>query len=381
MKRFLAAILASAALLGTTACTGNGEEANATSATSGNSQIEAPLESGAYSFESYESILELYEDIVFNYPFHSSKKWDEGYIAEKFPMRSESDKELFNDFYLSGYYIYDAYIYGALSRNDQRLKYGYALYDINGNSTDELILLTDNCDIFAIFTLKDGAPELLISLSEKNDTIWIDYDNNICLRTAQSKEDYSQLTTVYSIDENDSKSVKKTIESRSGAYYLSVDGETKSIPSDEGGRLMAYESYHRMNDPHRYITRNATHLDFKRLGGDIHPKTDLYRYDLYRESYISSQDGSFELKFNKIDENTVYFDLKYRHGFGDLTLLASVTAKRDGFSEEIHFDTGELKGYLELCAYGSVWLCIDESKIEDVEARIYKFDTNNNAKG
>ena len=379
MKRFFAALLASATLITATACTGIGGNGSATSDTASTlAGVQNEVVQGeGYSFSSYESILELYEDVVYNYPFHSSQKWDEGYIAEKFPMRSERDKELFNDFYLSGYCLYDAYF-----PYDLRLKYGYALYDINGNSTEELILLSDTCDIFAIFTLKDGAPELLISLSEKNDTIWIDYDNNICLRTAQSKEDYSQIMTAYALDENDSKSVEKTVESCGAAYYLTVGGETKSIPSDEGGRLMAYESYHRMSYPHRYITRNATHLDFKRLGGEIHPMFDFYRYHTYPESYVSSGYGGYVLIINKINENTVYFDLKYRNSYiGEATFLASVTAKRDGISGEIYFDTGELKGSLELCADGDVWLCIDESKNEDVEPRVYKFIYGENAKG
>ena len=121
-------------------------------------------------FTSYESILRLCCMIVEDIDFEA---YDSDLDTELFGQEDSIEKEWFNRLYSSFFLFHPGRGKEDHNSPHYKLSFGYAIKDLNGDGVDELLLMTDECFVIAIFSMADGKPVLLGNYWERN-RAWID---------------------------------------------------------------------------------------------------------------------------------------------------------------------------------------------------------------
>ena len=217
-------------------------------------------------FSSYAAIIEtvktISEDDVFD--AFNADEWRNGKYDHLYACPTETDFDYYNRFL---YIIYRG-IYSPL---------GYDEIDLNGDGKDELVFLTEDYTIEAVFTQKNGTPVMLKSLLQ-NEESWLDENGYIHI----DRNDINELEySVYKVAANgDFELVYDIFVSERGGRYLTKDGKTEKITFEESLEIYdEYCCYPERVDPNEY-TRTVSNLTYT-------PLTEPY-YDLIQSA---AQDG------------------------------------------------------------------------------------------
>ncbi len=114
-------------------------------------------------FASYESILRMYRKMVEVNPESLTPEGENNSEIDKlFFFPNEQAREWYEDLENSIFFFYYRKP-KPYSETEDYTSYGYALKDLNGDGVEELVLLTDDGNLLALFTLCQGKPVLLRS--------------------------------------------------------------------------------------------------------------------------------------------------------------------------------------------------------------------------
>ena len=130
--------------------------------------------------ENYRSILETYRLIVEKFPTVNQNPLA---VAAELGIQDEGEKESFLRLYSSIHQFYPGREQEDCLSPHYKLGCGYAIKDLNGDGVDELVLLTDEYRIIAVYSLINGIPTLLGSYIKKDlgwsFLNWIDAEGRI----------------------------------------------------------------------------------------------------------------------------------------------------------------------------------------------------------
>ncbi len=318
-------------------------------------------------FSSYAAIIEtvkaISEDDVFD--AFNADKWRNGKYDNLYACATETDFDYYNRFL---YIIYRG-IYSPL---------GYDEIDLNGDGKDELVFLTEDYTIEAIFTQKNGTPVMLKSLLQ-NEEGWLDENGYIHI----DRSDFYELEySVYKVTANGGfELVYDIFVSERGGRFLTKDGKREQITFEESLEIYdEYCCYPETVDPNEY-TRMVSDLTYT-------PLTE-FNYDLVEnaaaKTWLSSADwdgpegtktwfiaGTYvtleNLTEDSVDVNFKYVLTRYypdpereNYSLSETTeSYLKVTANRaNGF----YFEEGSICGRIEFHSE-RIWIIIEESADE-----------------
>lgn len=114
------------------------------------------------TLDSYADVLALYKSIALLYPDFNATKWASGDYDDLYSFSHEADYEVFHSLLRA---TMGQRPHAGFSSNqtlpDGKNAYCYVQKDLNGDGTDELLLLLDSYKLLALFTVKDQRPVLL----------------------------------------------------------------------------------------------------------------------------------------------------------------------------------------------------------------------------
>ncbi len=318
-------------------------------------------------FSSYAAIIKtvkaISEDDMLD--TFNADKWRNGKYDHLFACPTETDFDYYNRFL---YIIYRG-SYSPL---------GYDEIDLNGDGKDELVFLTEDYTIEAIFTQKNGTPVMLKSLLQ-NEEGWLDENGSIHI----DRGDFYELEySVYNVTANgDFELVYDIFVSERGGRYLTKDGKTEKITFEESLEIHdEYCCYPERVDPNEY-TRMVSELTYT-------PLTE-FNYDLVEnaaaKTWLSSADwdgpegtktwfiGGTYVTFENVTDEKVDINFKYvltryypdpereNYGLSETTeSYFKVTAHRaNGF----YFEEGSISGRIEFHSE-RIWIIIEASDDE-----------------
>jgi hypothetical protein len=213
-------------------------------------------------------------------------------------LTEQSDKELFaallDSVYLSfpergRYYSYSPhYKYGC----------GYDIKDLNGDGTDELILLNADYTVVALFTFSNAKPVLLGNYHPRN-TCWIDGEGRIHVDSQGSSTDVHHQ--IYRLDANASSLTlleeygSDTILFPSTHYYQVVNGQKKRITEENYKALvLQHGTYNGLSG--KEATAEYAGLSFTRIFEESEIAMEMYAAALEGTVWVYSNYTSFRLK-------------------------------------------------------------------------------------
>ena len=316
----------------------------------------------------YGDVVELFRAIVDYYPRYTKAALREGRYYGIDDIASENTRDIYKRLFVSGYALYfDTYAMQYME--DGRNSFGYAIHDLNGNGSDELILLSELYEIVAIFTVKDGRPELLFDSFDTEYEYTIDKEGRIYQSHYVNEDNNYAIdlhTTVYALNGADAPEIAAqyvgidaNVENSDECYDITGGQKTRISRSEweslTYGRLLGYER--------GIINKTHTDFEFVRLFGD------LYLYSPYTWEWESEQ---FETHKNVLcvsltDEGLVSI------GLIDMTPFenkANVSATLDG--NVARFESPQMSGSLEF-GLDCVWLVIDSSNISALPVGAYLY--------
>ncbi len=187
----------------------------------------------------YEKIIDLYKKVINICPNYMNAEEGDAIYAAQLGITDESEKELFYKLLTSAHLFYP-----GRGREDKALPYhkrscGYAVKDLNGDGSDELILLIDYI-VVAIFSLVDGAPVLLGNYIPRG-SCWIDgngwlHENRsggasyFCNSVYKIAADGATLEPIVEYGADGDEWVDGVIVTK---YYQLADGEKKTMTETE----------------------------------------------------------------------------------------------------------------------------------------------------
>ena len=154
---------------------------------------------------SYEGIIEKYGELL-------RAKRDGGDLSE-IKCTHDDEREVA---------VFDALIFSVTSCEDV-LSMGYAIKDINGDGISELVLMSKDCKLYALFTLKDSLPILLDTF---NANACIDSEGFVSLYERDEKKMYSYLKQIKDGKLEGTEFVQKVSENdpEKAEYYMIENG-------------------------------------------------------------------------------------------------------------------------------------------------------------
>ena len=324
-------------------------------------------------FSSYAAIINtvkaISENKIFN-AFHY-QEWENGEYDHLYACPTETDFDYYNRFL---YIIYRG-IYSPL---------GYDEIDLNGDGIDELVFLTEDYSIEAIFTQKNGTPVMLETLLQ-GEFAWLDENGYIHI----DRQDINELEySVYKVTANGGfELVYDIFVSERGTRYLTRDGKTEKITFDESLEIYdEYCCYPERVDPNEY-TRMVSDLTYTPLTDPYYDPVEYAAQDGISWHSSANWDGpvgtktwfigstyvTFEnLTEDSVDVNFGYLLTRYypdpdreNHSlFEETRSSLKVTAHRaNGF----YFEEGSVQGRIEFHSE-YIWIIIEESADERFSA-------------
>lgn len=310
-------------------------------------------------FSSYDSILSAYKTIVGSFSGHLETKWAAGEFDNLFNISDNDTYEIFHQIVWGAIRVKPTETYyGQEYAKDGCNAYGYAKKDLNKDGTEELILLNDNYEIFAIFTMKDGKAVLV----DGTYGVWI--DENGRLRKSVSTGGISgrdEEVFVYEINGTKLDTVigvgyKVNIYLEKEGWYK-TDGNTKTdISVKEGEEL--YAAYD-------ILPPSYSNLEYTRAFSGIE-FVALFEATLATEKHINTFSNPMlskrELTVSAISDNEVTVSIEF--------LNVKLSGKAIRVGNRYGFEIDGIKGYIEF-AVNSAWVIVTESANEQVTPRVY----------
>ena len=317
-------------------------------------------------FSSYAAIRETYKKISDCLAEFNRSEWKYGEYNDLFSFPDDRSFE---------YYI--QLLYGAY--NGGNFHMGYDETDLNGDGVDELLLLDEDYNIKAIFTQKNGIPELLDAFSYE--ICWIDDQGFIHV----DKYDYAYYNEIeYSLykftKEGSYNLVYSILAANNDNRYLTQNGKTEQITFEKSLELYydEYRCYPEPFEPCEY-TRNVSELTYTPLtepGEDLASaavgktwrksakldKTSGSEWGAYGNTYLTFEnptDSQIDIKI-KYEYIEYYPDPERDHYMLDETTVSYLDFTANFEDGLWIFDENGIKGRLEF-GYKHVWLVIEES--------------------
>ena len=320
-------------------------------------------------FSSYAAIIKtvkaISEDDMFD-AFHY-QEWENGEYDHLYACPTETDFDYYNRFL----YILYRGSYSPL---------GYDEIDLNGDGKDELVFLTEDYTIEAVFTQKNGTPVMLKSLLQSEDG-WLDENGYIHI----DRGDFNELEySVYKVAANSGfELVYDIFVSERGGRFLTRDGKREQITFEESLEIYdEYCCYPEAVDPNEY-TRMVSDLTYTPLTEPYYDPVEYAAQDGI--TWISSADwngpaetktwfiGSTYVTFENLTNDSVDVNFEYvltryypdpdRENYSlseTTTSYLKVTAHRaNGF----YFEEGSICGRIEFHSE-YIWIIIEESDDE-----------------
>ena len=324
-------------------------------------------------FSSYAAIRETYKKISTCIDKFDSSQFHSGAYDDLFTFPSDLSFE---------YYI--RLLYGA-PRGDYRV--GYDEIDLNGDGTDELVLLHEDYRILAIFTQKDGIPVLLDAFAYE--TCWLDEKGFIHVNNEQYYElEYNlyeftpggKYNLIYSV-----------LVADNGNRYLTQNGKTERITFERSLELYdEYCCYPEPFGPCEY-TRNVSDLTYTPL---VSPTEDIISaatdQTWHRHSDLEEMPdkewprSNTYISFENATDAQMTISLKYvfTYSYPDPdrenylldnsteSVLKLTARKENGM---LVFEENGVKGRIEF-GYNHLWLVIEESTDQRFPVGHYCFE-------
>ena len=276
---------------------------------------------------------------------------------------------------------YNRLLYAAFMNDFKRFDLsGYDLIDLNGDGQEELVLLSEDYNIKAIFTQKDGVPVMLKDATNARNC-WLDEEGFI--RTDHEYNDKVEYTTYEITKDGEFKPVSSLRFTEVG-YYLIKDGKTEKISREEYRELYEdYVCYPEYVKPNEY-TRDVSQLTYTPL---TQPTEDLVQdavgkkwshfARLEKTTGQNSAHGNTYVSFENVTDTQMDVNFKYAFTYyykdpnqestvpgvsyyiPDTTeSFLSVKARKE--NGVFVFDENGIKGRIE---FGEIyqWIIIEES--------------------
>lgn len=320
-------------------------------------------------FSSYSAIIEtvkaISEDDMFD-AFHY-QEWENGKYDHLYACPTETDFDYYNRF------LYILY-------RGTTAPLGYDEIDLNGDGKDELVFLTEDYAIEAIFTQQNGVPVMLESLVV-GETAWLDEDGYIHI----DRNDFYELEySVYKVAENSGfELVYDIFVSERGGRYLTRDGKREQITFEESLEIYdAYCCYPERVDPNEY-TRTVSDLTYTPVTEPYYDPIEYAARDGISWHSSANWDGPAETKtwfiagtyvtFENLTDDSVDVNFEYvltryypdpdreNHGLSETTTsnLKVKAHRANGF----YFEEGSICGRIEFHSE-YIWIIIEESADE-----------------
>lgn len=165
-----------------------------------------PFSHTVVDFASYESILATYHKIIEIRPNPYQFLWDFSLLSEPvlplFTFVSEDAKKEFSNLaYLANEYHPDRSGSGyEWYTTEATATFGYTYRDLNGDSSDELILLTEDYKLLALYTMKDGKPMRVEDIWGRRLSCTIDAQNRLHIFSSFGAANSTEKVCVLSAD-------------------------------------------------------------------------------------------------------------------------------------------------------------------------------------
>ena len=307
MKKYIAFLLCLIMLISLVSC---GETKNNTDLTSNTENQNKDIQDSDYSnkktptsLEIYKPVLEVYglavDELNELYSFVDANS--QGSASELFGLEPSREKEWFLGIIDAIYFFYGGHGEEDKTSPHHKLSCGYAIKDLNGDGVDELVLLTDDYMVCAIFSITDGKPILLGNYRTRH-SAWIDEKGWIHEHGSGGAD--NSMNAVYKIADggasmeliaefgtNGHEWIGDTAYTK---YYKLVNGEKVSITESEYFSLN--EQYTKYLGTHAgaEATKNYSNLTFISLYTEAEIAMEMYEavlnneikvYETYIEEY------------------------------------------------------------------------------------------------
>ena len=313
-------------------------------------------------FSTYDGILSAYKTIVGSFSGHLETKWAAGEFDNLFNISDNDTYEIFHQIVWGAIRVKPTETYyGQEYAKDGCNAYGYAKKDLNKDGAEELILLNDNYEIFAIFTMKDGKAVLI----DGTYGVWVDENGRIRKSvitggiTGRDEEVFVYEINGTKLDTVIGVGYKVNIYFEKEGWYK-TDGNTKTDISDREGEAL-YAVYDILPTSYRNLeyTRDFSGIEF----------VALFEATLATEKHINTFYNPMlskrELTVSAVSDNEVTVNIKILHA--DLNGKAIRDGNRYGF------EIDGVKGYIEF-AVNSAWVIVTESENGQITPKAYLLD-------
>ena len=339
----------------------------------------------AVNVADYEGILATYRQILDVITTNTDKKWMEDEIDACFRFDDRYEYKTYVELYLSidGKYPTEDWS-GSKHLAGGEYAFGYDYKDLDGDGQEELILLTEEYKLIALFTMKDGRAVYLGRPSgylDENGKIHEQVSIDGGGMTGRDRSRVLWRLRDGALEKEFEIGCSYDISLKPDECFIVENGER--VPMEKEAW---YEYYDRFEIcPKDFneedYTRTFGGLTFRPLIGEV-TLTDHYEGKVY--GINPNHEG---LKISKVEEDSVTFSLeyvKYKYQItGDLRddellfrgEIAATAKKTDrGYA----FETDIVKGYLNI-GVDCVWMTITESTEEHVTCRshLYGYDNTN----
>ena len=338
-----------------------------------------PFSNTVVDFASYESILETYKKLIEIRPNPYRWLWDYPELAESaLPLFTFASEEAKNEFYHLAALTNEYYVDGRSSgyewyTTNATATFGYTYRDLNGDSSDELILLTEDYKLLAIYTLKDGKPIQIGEVFGRRMSCTIDAQNRLHLFGSFGAANSTEKVCVLGKDGNLETIVEYGIngvdENNNLIYIKVVEDQFVTITKEEYDAL---DELYGLHLPEGRLAAEYMRLTVGLGFTPLEPITKLQARDII--SWIYSRRSLLDFNnYNFLDVCNIRAD-SARIWIGNSKITATVDKNLIFFAEE------GFVGHLEIggnCA----WITIEECENALYPAGTYLLNYFTRAKG
>jgi len=322
MKKYIAFLLCLIMLISLVSC---GETKNNTDLTSNTENQNKDIQDSDYSNEKTPTSLEIYKPVLEVYRLAVDELKDlysfvnvnpQGSASELFGLEPSTEKEWFLGIIDAIYFFYGGHGEEDKTSPHHKLSCGYAIKDLNGDGVDELVLLTDDYMVCAIFSITDGKPILLGNYRTRH-SAWIDEKGWIHENGSGGAD--NSMNAVYKIADggasmeliaefgtNGHEWIGDTAYTK---YYKLVNGEKVSITESEYFALN--EQYTKYLGTHAgaEATKNYSSLTFISLYTEAEIAMEMYEAAINDKICVIDEHlGEIKLKACRFPSNNARID-------------------------------------------------------------------------
>ncbi len=336
------------------------------------------------NFTSYDGIIAAYKTIVESFSEYKQSDWTNGKFDALFTITDNESYAIFHEIFWGGIRnmpteTYFGQAYATAGDNS----YGYSKKDLNSDGVEELILLNDNYEIFALFTEKDGKAHLVKDVYGA----WIDEDGRIRKDVAtgglvsRDGEGYVYVLDGTALKAEIAVGYKVNFYLQKEGWYKIEGGIKVDISAEEGEALYAAYDILPSGYSDEEYTRTFSGITFiplfeATLAGQKHINTFSNAWfvngDTFTVSEIAANSVTAAIKFVCLEGE---FDPEANpNPEAHITELEIQAIQNDGRYE---FEKDGIKGYIEF-AVNSAWVVVTESQNAHVLCRAYLFNSPEN---